>query len=60
MSNPQTGTITSEQAADLMKESFMAKVLHCKRCGYEWVGRINPLPRCCSKCKSHQWQTPRQ
>jgi len=30
----------------------------CHRCGYIWTPRI-PNPKCCSRCKSHEWQAPR-
>jgi len=30
----------------------------CKRCGHEWITRIETKPRTCARCKSYQWQVP--
>jgi predicted Zn-ribbon and HTH transcriptional regulator len=27
----------------------------CKRCGHEWITRIETKPRTCAKCKSYKW-----
>lgn len=32
----------------------------CKRCYYEWVGRIAETPRNCPRCKSPKWNEPRK
>lgn len=31
----------------------MKRVFKCKRCGYEWLNRIDK-PKACPKCKSRQ------
>lgn len=33
--------------------------LKCKRCGHEWVPRIDN-PKVCGKCKSPYWNTERK
>lgn len=30
------------------------KKLKCKRCGYEWIPRVEK-PKTCSACKSRYW-----
>ena len=35
------------------------KELTCNQCGYKWINRFNgleqPVPKRCSRCKSHNW-----
>jgi predicted Zn-ribbon and HTH transcriptional regulator len=37
-----------------------ARQLKCKRCGYEWVKRVEGAPKTCPKCKSHRWDLERK
>jgi len=30
--------------------------LKCVKCGYEWVKRIENIPKACPKCKTTNWQ----
>lgn len=32
----------------------------CERCGHEWRGKTSEPPKCCGKCKSPYWQSPRK
>jgi predicted Zn-ribbon and HTH transcriptional regulator len=32
----------------------MEKLL-CKKCGYQWIQRIESKPKCCPGCKSPKW-----
>jgi hypothetical protein len=31
------------------------RILHCKRCGEDWVTRQEGRPICCGVCKSTYW-----
>ena len=34
----------------------------CKRCGYTWISRLynGGKPKCCPRCKSAKWETPKK
>jgi hypothetical protein len=38
---------------------ILTKEFQCNLCGYKWINRFNgrdkPVPKRCSKCKSHNW-----
>jgi predicted Zn-ribbon and HTH transcriptional regulator len=29
--------------------------LECKKCGYEWLPRLETLPKLCPNCKNRKW-----
>lgn len=33
------------------------KILTCKRCGYQWVPRVDTKPKSCALCKNHYWDS---
>jgi len=37
-----------------MEEKIVLTKLKCKRCGHEWVARVEKV-RMCPKCKSAYW-----
>lgn len=38
-----------------MDNNLPLPVLHCKRCGHDWIPKKPRYPRVCSKCKSPYW-----
>lgn len=50
------------KAKPLDQELGMVKLLGCRcRCGHEWLPRqTDEKPRCCPKCKSPNWDRPKQ
>ena len=32
----------------------------CQKCGWEWIPRIEELPKVCPKCKSYNWNDNHQ
>jgi predicted Zn-ribbon and HTH transcriptional regulator len=38
----------------------MIPVMECKRCGHEWVKRMDAPSRICPKCKSLYWNQERR
>lgn len=38
----------------------MITKLKCKRCGHEWVRRLETLPKACPKCRNPYWDKERR
>lgn len=34
-------------------------ILHCLRCGHQWVPKMDWTPRVCPRCKNAWWNKPR-
>ncbi len=34
------------------------KMLHCKRCGYDWFPRKGVPPALCPRCRNRYWDKP--
>lgn len=49
----QNGLITYKKYRNEMPQD---EILTCSRCDYQWLPRINNLPRACPKCKSYNWK----
>ena len=32
----------------------------CKRCGHEWIPRIEKLPKACPGCKNYRWNEEKE
>ena len=32
----------------------------CKKCGWEWIPRIETKPKQCPKCKLYDWDKPKR
>lgn len=44
----------------MAKVQLMVWGYRCERCGWEWVPRVEHVPRVCPKCKSPYWDRPRR
>lgn len=40
----------------ILDKKISAYRLKCDRCGYNWIA-VEKLPKVCSLCKSHSWNT---
>jgi len=38
----------------------IGKEYHCKRCGFEWISRIEGTPVACPRCKSYGWRVKKR
>ncbi len=46
------------EAINSKKEQKKIIILHCMRCGSEWVQRFERIPQNCSVCNSQYWNQP--